>query len=65
MPEQAAHAEPLARRALPWLLFAATLALTLALAAWSITRNAAERSALYERQAQAADAALAGPGDTR
>jgi len=53
MPESAARAEPFARRALPWLLFAAALLLTLALAAWSMGQNAAERQALFERRTEA------------
>ncbi|MFG6488195.1 ATP-binding protein [Roseateles sp. BYS78W] len=59
MPEPAARAEPLARRALPWLLFAATVALTLALAAWSVQQNAAERRALFERSVESLRISLA------
>lgn len=53
-------AEPLARRALPWLLFAATLVVTLALAAWSVMRNAADRKALFERHTEAFRLSLTG-----
>ena len=59
MPQSVARAEPFARRALPWLLFAATLALTLALAAWSVARNAGEREALFERRTEALKLSLA------
>ncbi|MBI3349861.1 MAG: CHASE domain-containing protein [Burkholderiales bacterium] len=59
MPHSVARAEPFARRALPWLLFAATLALTLALAAWSMVRNADERVALFERRTEALKLSLA------
>ena len=58
MPELVARAEPLARRALPALLFVATLALTLALAAGSLRQNAAERRALFERSAESLRLAL-------
>ncbi len=44
---------------LPGLLFAATLALTLGLAAWSLQRNAAERHTLLEHRAEALRQALA------
>ncbi len=49
MPELVARAEPFARRTLPWLLFAATSALTLALAGWSMVVNANEREEHFER----------------
>ncbi|WP_422017735.1 ATP-binding protein [Roseateles sp.] len=49
----AASTEPFVRRALPGLLFAATLALTLVLVAWSMAVNAEDRRALFERRTEA------------
>lgn len=60
MPEHAARAEPFSHRALPGLLFLATLGLTLGLAAWSVQQNAGERVALMERHTEALRLSLAG-----
>lgn len=59
MPQQAARAEPVLRRALPWLLFIAALLLTLSLAAWSVQQNAEHRVALMEHRVEAFRLSLA------
>ena len=59
MPQPADRADPFTRRMLPWLLFAITLALTLALAAWCMQRNAAERAVLFEHRTEAFRLSLA------
>lgn len=51
--------EGLGRRALPAFIFVAVLAVTVALAAWSVRQNGAERQALLERRVETLKLSLA------